>query len=346
MQPATGRAGRAGRADRAARTGRPAARWLRWTLLLVVLAVFAAIAVRDGGRARDALAALSPVTLLLALAAAIGAVCCSMLAWRALLADLGSPLRLRPTARIFFVGQLAKYVPGSVFVVVAQMELGRDLGVPRQRSGTASLLLIPVSVCSAVSVALLAVPFATPDALGRYWPVVLLVPLSLAVLHPKVLRPTLGRLLLLARRQPLERLPSPGGTVRAVAWSAGGFLLLGVHVWLLARDLGAEDGWRLFLLATGAMAAAWTAGFLVVISPGGAGIRELALVGLLAPVLNGGTAVTLALVSRAVMVGADGLVAGLAAYAGRRRAGTSPPDRDAGEPRPDGSAGSAGRAAG
>ena len=141
----------------------------------------------------------------------------------------------------------------------------------------------------------------------------LVVPVALAALHPKVLGPALRRLLRLARRQPLERLPSSGGTVRAVTLSVVAFLFIGVHVWLLARDLGAENGWRLFLLATGAMAAAWTAGFLVVISPGGAGIRELALVALLAPVLDGGTAVALALLSRAVMIGADGLVAGLAA---------------------------------
>src|ERR1700738_223336 len=34
-----------------------------------------------------------------------------MLAWRALLADLGSPLPVATTARITFLGQLGKYVP-------------------------------------------------------------------------------------------------------------------------------------------------------------------------------------------------------------------------------------------
>ena len=55
-----------------------------------------------------------------------------MLAWRALLADLGSPLPVRVAMRVLFLGQLAKYLPGStVWAVVAQTELAHDYDVPR-----------------------------------------------------------------------------------------------------------------------------------------------------------------------------------------------------------------------
>ena len=42
-----------------------------------------------------------------------------MLAWRALLADFGSPLPLPAAIRVMFVGQLGKYVPGAVWAVAA-----------------------------------------------------------------------------------------------------------------------------------------------------------------------------------------------------------------------------------
>ncbi len=45
-----------------------------------------------------------------------------------LLNDLGSPLPPAGSLRVFFLGQLGKYVPGSVWPAVAQMELGRDYG--------------------------------------------------------------------------------------------------------------------------------------------------------------------------------------------------------------------------
>ena len=45
-------------------------------------------------------------------------------AWQVLLAGLGSPLRTTTAGRIFFIGQLGKYIPGSVWPILTQMELG------------------------------------------------------------------------------------------------------------------------------------------------------------------------------------------------------------------------------
>ena len=39
----------------------------------------------------------------------------SMLSWRALLRDLGSALPIGAAARVFFHGQIAKYIPGSIW---------------------------------------------------------------------------------------------------------------------------------------------------------------------------------------------------------------------------------------
>ena len=63
---------------------------------------------------------------------AIAGLGCMMLAWRALLADLGSPLPLPAAIRVMFVGQLGKYVPGAVWAVAAQVELARDYAVRAQ----------------------------------------------------------------------------------------------------------------------------------------------------------------------------------------------------------------------
>jgi hypothetical protein len=44
--------------------------------------------------------------------------------WQVLLGGLGSPLRTRVAGRILLIGQLGKYIPGSVWPVLTQMELG------------------------------------------------------------------------------------------------------------------------------------------------------------------------------------------------------------------------------
>ena len=53
----------------------------------------------------------------------------TMVGWRVILADLGSPLHLAPAGGVFFVGQLGKYLPGSVWTVLVQADMA--LSPPR-----------------------------------------------------------------------------------------------------------------------------------------------------------------------------------------------------------------------
>jgi glycosyltransferase 2 family protein len=85
-------------------------------------------------------------------------------------------------------------------------------------------------------------------------------------------------------------------------------------------DLGVPAQ-RALPLAVGAFAIAWCAGPIVMIAPAGAGVRELALVALLAPVLDPAAALVVALVSRLFLTIADLVLAGTSALiAGSLRA--------------------------
>ena len=70
-----------------------------------------------------------PAVVLAALALSMAAVAMSFVIWRGTMAVLGSRVPVRVGARMFFVGQLGKYLPGSVWPVVAQMRMGRDAAV-------------------------------------------------------------------------------------------------------------------------------------------------------------------------------------------------------------------------
>ena len=72
----------------------------------------------------------------------------------------------------------------------------------------------------------------------------------------------------------------------------GAWLAYGLQITLLGWSLGAEPA-GLLLPATGAFAAAWCAGFLVVVVPTGAGTREAVLTLALAALLPGGSAAAL-----------------------------------------------------
>src|SRR3546814_20983298 len=91
---------------------------------------------------QDRIGRLSIRHVPLAAAFAVGSLVASFLAWRETLAGLGDRLPVRVAARIFYVGQLAKYVPGSIWSIVGQVELARIHGVRRQRPATQGLLVL------------------------------------------------------------------------------------------------------------------------------------------------------------------------------------------------------------
>lgn len=286
----------------------------RIVLIVVALAFCAYGLVTRWGETRHALTAFSWPYMMAALAAGILGLGAWLLAWRAVLAGLGSPLPLRAAVRVYFVAQLGKYIPGSVWALVAQMELAKEHHVPRQRGASAALLAMFSTVATGCAVAAVTLPLTSADATHRYWWLLILAPIFLALLHPRIVGFTLNKALTLARRQPLARTAGLGTTVVVVAWTAVGWLLLGVHAWLLVRAAGGSG----LFLATGAYALAFTAGFLVVIAPGGAGVREAALTVALGPVLATGAPLVVALASRVVMTVADLAWAGSAVLLGQR----------------------------
>jgi uncharacterized membrane protein YbhN (UPF0104 family) len=251
------------------------------------------------------------------LVAVLASLTAGMLMWRALLADLGSNLPFADAAKVFFVGQLGKYIPGSLWPVLAQMEMGKDLGVPRPRSAAAFFLTYPIYLVSGLSVAVVTLPAFAGDSVVRYAWLLLLLPVLVVGLHPRVVNAVLGFGLTLLKRPPLERPLTRRGVLTSVGWAFAGWVAYGVHLALIVAGLGAT-GPQAMILSFGAFSLAWCLGFLVVIAPAGAGVREVAMVAALAPVLDGGSAIAAALCSRLVVSAGDLICAGLAGLAARR----------------------------
>jgi uncharacterized membrane protein YbhN (UPF0104 family) len=251
--------------------------------------------------------------------AVLAALVAGMMMWRALLADLGSPLALPDAAKVFFVGQLGKYIPGSLWPVLAQMELGKDLGVPRTRSAAAFFLTYPLYLATGITVAVATLPGLAGGSVARFAWLLPLLPVLAAGLHPRVVNGLLGLGLRLLKRPPLERPLTRRGVLVSAAWAFAGWAAYGVHLALIVAGLGAA-GPRAAGLSFGAFALAWCLGFIVVIAPAGAGVREVAMVAALAPVLPAGPAIAAALCSRLVVSLGDLICAGAAGLAARRTA--------------------------
>ena len=285
----------------------------------VVVAVAVTIA-GNWGKVSPHLSELSAGWMLLALGSVIAGLYCTMLSWRALLADLGSPLPLRAALRIFFLSQLGKYIPGSVWPVLAQMELGRDYDVPRKRSATAGLVTLLLSVVAGAIVAAACVPFV--DGVPWYaWLIMAVIPIGALVLHPPVFSALVNKALQLMKREPLEHPLTRSGELRSLGWAVTAWIAFGVQAWAIARDQGGTGG-GLLPVAIGGFALAWTAGFLFIVAPAGIGVREGVLAVVFANYLPGGrfgAPLALALISRLMMSLGDVVWAGVAVGMSRGR---------------------------
>ena len=308
--PADGRSTQRLLKDRLRRSARPA------VAVLVVAAIGYAVA-SQWTNVDAALRTLAWPSVALALLAALAGTLTSLMAWRALLADEGYRLPPVVAGRIFLVGQLGKYLPGSVWAIVLQMELGRRAGVPRARSFTASLAFVGLSLSTGLCVGLVGVPVLADASTDEVWLLLAALPIALIASAPAVLTRLMNLILGLARRSPLPRPLSWSGVLSASAWLTATWTLFGLHLWLLANALGAP-GWSGVSRCIGGFSLAMAAGVLFVFVPSGAGVREALIVAALAPVMPAGAALGIAVVSRAIFILADVLSAGVAAVSASR----------------------------
>jgi len=297
-----------------------ASRWARTGLLLLILGFCCYGLAAEWPKVEPTVTHLRVYSIAGSLAASMGAAFCMMLAWRRLLADLGSKLPVFVAARVTFVSQLGKYVPGAVWSFAAHVELGHDYDVPRRRGAASVVVALAIAVATGLLIAAIALPFAAPGVARKYLLVIAVVPVIAVCLAPPVLSKGLNLALRLIRQEPLEHPISWRGLVVALGWTVAGWLLFGLQVWVLLADV-VHDGARSLLLALGAYAFACSVALVLVVFPGGIGAREVLLVAALAPVLSSGPALAIALAARLVTTVCDLTWGGIGLALARRMRG-------------------------
>lgn len=249
------------------------------------------------------------------------------LGFRAALAASSRWLPIVDVAQVFFVSQLGKYIPGSVWPIVAVSEMCRKYGIARRAGAIAGLLALLFSVVTGGLLGIVLVLVGASGGGAGLWWLVLLVPVALGAVHPRVVAPTINFLLRLVRRAPVE-LDLAGAALRgSLGWPVVSWLFLGLQCWALVVALG---GPALTSLAAsiGGFALAYAAGTLFVPAPAGAGVREAVLGVALVSTIGGSSSfdqekvIVVVLLSRALLAILDFAQAGGALLVARaRRAG-------------------------
>lgn len=309
---------------------------LQWVFLAAAIALAVVVLVDQWDEVSDAIARIGAGRALLSLGAGMLAVVLSSEQQRALLAAWGHPQDRRPWARVFLSSQLGKYLPGTGWAYVAQMEFSKERGIGRGVSLVVIVTGAGLSVGAAAALAVLVAGSATEVV--PPWLLWTATTLGLLGCAAVLVRPTLLGIVTavlrgLPRMSGLPGAPAAGPTRAALGYTAASWLAFGVHLWAITGPLGLT-GWRGFVIATGGFAVAWVCGFLVVVAPAGVGIREAVLVAVLGPAIGAAGALAAGVASRFLIVVGEVLLAVLALALDRRspRAVEAPPS--AGTPAP------------
>ncbi len=128
------------------------------------------------------------------------------LGWNLILGVLGGRLGYRRALKIFFLTDLAKYVPGKVWTMVGKVYLCAKEGIPVPTTSTSVVIQPLIQVISGLLIFLLSLPFwtQTSDFMNNLYFLFPLIPIGLILLHPAIMTRLLNFMLTKLKQKRVE----------------------------------------------------------------------------------------------------------------------------------------------
>jgi hypothetical protein len=128
------------------------------------------------------------------------------LGWNLILRVLGGRLTYKKALKIFFITDLAKYIPGKVWTMLGKVYLCKKEGIPVARTSASVVIQPLIQVVSGLLIFLLSLPFwtRTSDFVNNLYFFFPLIPLGLVLLYPAIITKLLNFVLIKLRQKPIE----------------------------------------------------------------------------------------------------------------------------------------------
>jgi hypothetical protein len=241
----------------------------------------------------------------------------SFKAWHHCVGALVGGIPIRSARDVFFVTQLGKYLPGSIWPILAQADAARSRGLDPGRMSMASLLFMGLHVATGLVLAAVLLPWNLLDVLegNRGFRIALSAGVLVGVIG--AFRTLWMRFQSAGRRFAGNNTGETGRMFWLGLWRPTGWLFItwfcyGVSTFVIVQPVAVSTNMRdIALLSGGAFAVSWVAGVLIVFAPAGAGIREASLILALAPVVGTSVATSLAILMRLLHTMSDLALAAL-----------------------------------
>lgn len=205
--------------------------------------------------------------------------------WRRVLAALGSPLSFGAAARVWFVSNLGKYVPGRIWSVTTMAMMAGEHGVPVGVVGASTMVLMAANVATGFAVVLLTSAATVQRLAGSVLAVVgATVGLFVLLFAVPYIASHWNRFAKRFRRAELTVSIPHSAIIVAIVGTTLSWFLYGLAFLFFVRSIIGSAS-APYLAYVSANSASYLVGYLMIIAPAGIGFREMALATLL-PVLG------------------------------------------------------------
>lgn len=214
------------------------------------------------------------------------------------------PVGLGMLLRIWFLSNLARYIPGKVFQFLAVAQLSRAAGLSGAVLLTSIVVHTGFALLSAMLISAWTLVGPSFPALPALWIGLAATVVSLFFVHPRFLNAALGVLPRLLGREVIRWNGSWADGIGLLALSVGSWAFYGVAYWMLLASLAAVPAREIAMLS-GVNAFSFVAGYMAVVTPGGLGVREAAMTRLLLPLVPESVGAVLSVASRLWTIAAE-----------------------------------------
>ena len=251
----------------------------------------------------------------------------SAFGWDLILRSLGHPIGFGRAQVAWGQPMLARYVPGSVLYVLGRVLLSERAGVPRRITIASIVYEQAISATSAIVIA--AYFFINhPDLEGQplRWAVLLLIPLAIALLAPRVFGPLANRVLRAFGREPLPAVIPLRGVLALLVYYSLNWLVISAGLFCVARSvtyIAFDD----VLLIGSAQAIGYVLALVTIVFPAGLGVRDAGFAWAVKAALPGRSFAVgslIAIAVRGVMTVAELIYVGAVTALGRREGWSIP----------------------
>lgn len=251
----------------------------------------------------------------------------SALGWDLILRFLGYRLGVGRAQVAWGQPILARYVPGSVLFVLGRILLSERSGVPRRLTLASIAYEQAISATSAVAIASYFF-ISHPDLEGQplRWAILLVIPVAITLLHPRVFGPLADRVLRAFGRESLPAVISMRGVLILLVFYALNWGVISIGVWCVARSVSSIPASEILTVGS-AQAVGYVAALVTLVAPAGLGVRDAAFawaVKVAVPGESFALGSLIAIVVRGVLTAVEVIYVGAVTALGRRKGWSVP----------------------